>query len=180
MADEAGAYAYVRAGLAQRLRQASSALPDGLQFLIYEGHRPVALQRRYFERRLDRLRAAEPSGDPARLYLLASQYVSPPEIAPHSAGAAIDLTLCTDEGRELDLGTPLNATPEESGGACFTGHSPLSERARRNRAVLGEALREAGFANYPTEWWHWSYGDRYWAMITGARTAIYGPYDMRC
>jgi hypothetical protein len=89
LADEAGAYAHVRAGLAERLRQASSALPDGLQFLILEGHRPVALQRRYFEHRLDKLRAADPSSDPARLYMLASQYVSPPEIAPHSAGAAI-------------------------------------------------------------------------------------------
>lgn len=179
MADEAGAYAHVRAGLAERLRQASSVLPDGLQFLIFEGHRPLALQRRYFERRLGTLRAAEPSSDPARLHLLASQYVSPPGIAPHSAGAAIDLTLCTGEGRELDLGTPYDATPEESGGACFTGHSPLGETARRNRSILGKALRKAGFVNYPTEWWHWSYGDRYWAMITGASTAIYGPYDMQ-
>jgi len=90
LAGEAGsAYAYVRAGVADRLRQASGALPDGLQFLIFEGHRPVALQRRYFERRLDKLRAAEPASDPARLYMLASQYVSPPEIAPHSSSPGI-------------------------------------------------------------------------------------------
>jgi len=29
--------------------------------------------------------------------------------------------------------------------------------------------------NYPTEWWHWSYGDRYWAFVTGAPHALYGP-----
>jgi D-alanyl-D-alanine dipeptidase len=29
--------------------------------------------------------------------------------------------------------------------------------------------------NYPTEWWHWSYGDRYWALMTGAPAALYGP-----
>jgi D-alanyl-D-alanine dipeptidase len=29
--------------------------------------------------------------------------------------------------------------------------------------------------NYPTEWWHWSSGDRYWALITKADNAIYGP-----
>jgi zinc D-Ala-D-Ala dipeptidase len=29
--------------------------------------------------------------------------------------------------------------------------------------------------NYPTEWWHWSYGDRYWAYQSGARAARFGP-----
>ncbi|WP_281286552.1 M15 family metallopeptidase [Herbidospora galbida] len=40
--------------------------------------------------------------------------------------------------------------------------------------MLGTALTEAGLVNYPTEWWHWSYGDRYWAHVTGAGTARYG------
>ena len=31
----------------------------------------------------------------------------------------------------------------------------------------------AGFVNYPTEWWHWSYGDRYWALQSGQRVARY-------
>jgi hypothetical protein len=46
-------------------------------------------------------------------------------------------------------------------------------QARRNRAVLGAALTSSGLVNYGTEWWHRSYGDRYWAMLTGARTARY-------
>jgi hypothetical protein len=36
-------------------------------------------------------------------------------------------------------------------------------------------MGSAGFINYSTEWWHWSYGDRYWALITKADSAIYGP-----
>lgn len=32
----------------------------------------------------------------------------------------------------------------------------------------------AGFVNYPTEWWHWSHGDRYWAWSTRAPAARYG------
>ncbi|MEK8108013.1 hypothetical protein NKG94_28990 [Micromonospora sp. M12] len=32
--------------------------------------------------------------------------------------------------------------------------------------------------NYPTEWWHWSYGDRYWALMTGAPQTRYGPVDL--
>jgi zinc D-Ala-D-Ala dipeptidase len=45
--------------------------------------------------------------------------------------------------------------------------------------MLAEALRAAGLVNYPTEWWHWSYGDRYWALATGARHAVYGIVGSR-
>lgn len=41
--------------------------------------------------------------------------------------------------------------------------------------LLARVLRGAGLVNYPTEWWHWSYGDRYWALMTGAPAAVYGP-----
>jgi D-alanyl-D-alanine dipeptidase len=39
-------------------------------------------------------------------------------------------------------------------------------------------LDGAGLVNYPTEWWHWSFGDRYWALTTGAAAAVYGPLDV--
>jgi D-alanyl-D-alanine dipeptidase len=35
-------------------------------------------------------------------------------------------------------------------------------------------MRATGFVNYPTEWWHWSYGDRYWAYALGKRIAFFG------
>jgi D-alanyl-D-alanine dipeptidase len=43
--------------------------------------------------------------------------------------------------------------------------------------VLATALGGAGLVNYPTEWWHWSYGDRYWALLAGSAQAVYGPCD---
>jgi zinc D-Ala-D-Ala dipeptidase len=55
-----------------------------------------------------------------------------------------------------------------------TDAANLSAMARRNRRVLMTALAAAGLVNYPTEWWHWSYGDRYWALLTGQPAAIYG------
>jgi len=36
-------------------------------------------------------------------------------------------------------------------------------------------MEGAGFVNYPTEWWHWSYGDRDWTFVVGAPQARYGP-----
>ncbi|WP_406807061.1 hypothetical protein [Burkholderia semiarida] len=38
-------------------------------------------------------------------------------------------------------------------------------------------MTDAGFTNYPSEWWHWSVGDRYWAVIQNESHAIYGPVD---
>lgn len=178
-ADDAGDFAHVRAGLATRLLKAAEALPRGAHLLLIEGYRAPALQRRYFDGYLSSLRDASPGGDEEQLRMLTSRYVSPPEIAPHSAGAAIDLTLCAGDGTELDLGTPVNASPEQSAGACYTHHPSVGGEARRNRAVLAEALHGAGLVNYPTEWWHWSYGDRYWAMTTGAPRAIYGAANRR-
>lgn len=70
--------------------------------------------------------------------------MSPPDIAPHSAGAAVDLTLADADGRELDLGTRMNADPEESEGACYTEAADISTEARANRKLLGSVLTAAG------------------------------------
>jgi zinc D-Ala-D-Ala dipeptidase len=176
-ADDAGAFAKVRVDVRDRLIQAGAALPAGLRLLIVEGYRPPILQRVYFDEYVNELRADHPDWDMDRLRMAASRYVSPPEIAPHSAGAAVDLTLCTDDGEELDFGTRINASPEESSGACYTDYRELPAEARHNRAVLCAAMAGAGFVNYPTEWWHWSYGDRYWALATGSPAALYGPWS---
>ncbi|GAA4622056.1 M15 family metallopeptidase [Actinoallomurus vinaceus] len=172
--DEPAAY-FVREGVLDRLVKAQASLPEGVRLLLVEGYRPLSLQRRYFEGyAADQLRAENPGWPDERIIMAASRFVSPPEIAPHSAGAAVDLTLADADGRELDLGTAIDASPEESAGACFTAAGSIGDEARANREILAAALTAAGLVNYPTEWWHWSYGDHYWALATGA-AAPYGP-----
>lgn len=175
LADPEGAYAHLREGLLARLEKAQSQLPPGFHIVVVEGYRPPTLQRRYFEEYKDELRAAFPELSEPELHTAASRYVSPPDVAPHTAGAAVDLTLCGDDGAELDMGTEINANPEQSAGACYTASTAIGPVARRNRDVLGAALEGAGLVNYPTEWWHWSYGDRYWAMARRVPAALYGP-----
>ncbi|MDX3631480.1 M15 family metallopeptidase [Streptomyces europaeiscabiei] len=174
-ADSEGAYAHLREGVAWRLARAARLLPDGLRLLVTEGYRPLALQIEYFEAYAAELRLANPDWTEEHLRVQASRSLSPPEIGPHVAGAAVDLTLCTAAGEELDMGTRLDASPEESDDACYTDAPNISDTARRNRRTLSAALTTAGLVNYPTEWWHWSYGDRYWALMTGAPNALYGP-----
>jgi zinc D-Ala-D-Ala dipeptidase len=172
--DEAGAYGRVRTGVLGRLRSASETLPDGVRFLVVEGHRSSSEQARRFALHEDRLRRSGIT-DPAELRHRASAFVSPVEVAPHCAGAALDLTLADGDGAELDMGGAVNGHRTGDEQYCPLNASGLSARARHNRNLLARAMGSAGFINYPTEWWHWSYGDRYWALITKAGSAIYGP-----
>ncbi|MER6978777.1 M15 family metallopeptidase [Streptomyces carpinensis] len=176
--DGSGAFAHLREGVLERLLKAQGTLPDGLRLLFVEGYRPPALQRHYFGQYAAELSTVHPEWSAGQIRSAASRYVSPPEIAPHSAGAAVDLTLADAQGRELDLGTRLNASPEESAGACYTQAADISDEARVHRRILGTALATAGLVNYPTEWWHWSFGDRYWALDTGSAAAFYGPKEL--
>lgn len=38
-------------------------------------------------------------------------------------------------------------------------------------------MTSAAFVNYPSEWWHWSYGDKYWAAMLNRPYALYGFVD---
>ncbi len=175
LADPKGLYRMVRAGLAERLGRAASSLPAGVRLLIVEGYRPPELQLAYFDAYLAEMHQRYPRQSEEELHSLASRYVAPPGgLPPHCAGAAIDLTLADDNGIELEMGTQINESPEASDGRCYFASPDISRECRSNRALLSSVLGGAGLVNYPTEWWHWSYGDRYWALVTGSRSAIYG------
>lgn len=176
--DATGDWAHLRSDVVERLVRAQELLPDDWQWLLVEGHRPPELQQSIFDGYLTSLRDLRPDATESDLRTAATRWCAPMETAGHVAGAAVDLTVCTRDGAEVDMGCPEAATPEESNGACYTHAPGLTKGARRNRAAMGEALRSVGMVNYPTEWWHWSYGDRYWAFISGADHAVYGPRQL--
>ena len=167
--------AQVRVSVARQLVRARERLPQGLALRVVEGYRTAAAQRAIIESYTAQLREACPGVSPADLDHLTSRFVAPLAVAPHVAGAAVDVTLVDSTGCELDLGTPVDATPEQSDGACFFDAPQVTGQARAHRELLARVLGGAGLVNYPTEWWHWSYGDRYWALMTGAPAALYGP-----
>lgn len=174
--DPAGAWCQLRTGVIDRLSRAQQALPDGLRLLVVEGYRPAELQQHYFDSHRRELAHTHPEWSPERLDTEASKHIAPPAVAPHPCGAAVDVTLAHDDGTELDLGTAINATPDASANACFTAADNISDTARAHREILTTTLAGVGLANYPPEWWHYSYGDRYWAAATGAHAAIYAPH----
>ncbi|MFF3767344.1 hypothetical protein ACFYYR_25115 [Streptomyces sp. NPDC001922] len=89
--------------------------------------------------------------------------------------AAIPLQECGEDLADVRAHGLNVDDPEESAGACYTDAPGLSAQSRTNRATLGNALSAAGLINDPSEFWHWSFGDRYWAMQTQQRAALYGP-----
>lgn len=176
--DLSPAGALVRAGLGERLVAADATLPAGLRLRVVEGHRPVEEQRAIIAAYAAELCALHPGIGAAELERLTSRFVSPVDVAPHVAGAAVDLTLVDACGDELDLGTPIDATPEQSDGRCWFAADGIGADARAHRTLLAGVLQAQGLVNYPTEWWHWSFGDRYWAITTGAAHAVYGPLEI--
>lgn len=170
-----GERALVRSSLATRLEIAAGLLPPGISLQVVEGHRPVVVQQAIIARYSAEVCTHHPGISADELDRLTSRFVAPLGVAPHVAGAAVDLTLVDACGDPLDLGTAIDATPEQSAGRCYLASSRISADARAHRDLLADVLGGVGLVNYPTEWWHWSYGDRYWALISGADTALYGP-----
>lgn len=164
----------VRKEVLARLLKASETLVD-CRLMILECYRPTWLQRQYFDEYARELARAYPEYTEDQIYYEASKYVSPAAITPpHCTGGAVDLTLCDMEGVELDMGARVNATPLESNNLVYTDAVLPSAEAARNRQLLIDTMSSAGFVNYPYEFWHWSYGDRYWAYALRQKAAKYG------
>ena len=52
--------------------------------------------------------------------------------------------------------------------------------ARDNRKILVKTMESEGFSNYPSEWWHYDYGNRAWALRTRAGNEFYGCTESQC
>lgn len=172
--DFGAARARVRSLFAARLIEAQRLLPEGVRFRVVDGYRDASAQQRIIDHYGEQIVRLYPGISADQKQELTSRFVSPLSVAPHVAGAAADLTLVDAAGHELDMGTPIDATPEQSSGACYFHASNISDAARENRELLAGALLAVDCVNYPTEWWHWSFGDKYWALQTGATAALFG------
>lgn len=164
----------IRPDIKTRLLAAEMALPDGLCLMVYEAFRSRTRQRELWAPVHAGITANNPDWTPEQVYIEAARWVSPPDGfgSGHQAGAAVDVTLATADGKPLDMGTAMQAfsplTPTASN---------VTTDARRNRDLLVMTLQAQGLINYPNEWWHFSYGDRLWAEVTGRTSAFFAPVD---
>ncbi len=171
-------FSKVRSTVASKLRVAADQLPPHLGFLIKEGYRPRRRQMISYESVTHHIRTTYPELSEAQIVEETDKLCAPIDVAPHPTGAAVDLTLRdVKSGEELDLGTEYNAIPIETDNATFSDATNISDEAIELRRILYSAMTSAAFVNYPSEWWHWSYGDKYWAATLHRPYALYGVVD---
>jgi D-alanyl-D-alanine dipeptidase len=166
-------FTMVRKSVAERLLKADEILQQlrpGTKFVITETLRSYGIQKKLYERRLEDVKNERPDLNITRLEALAAESVSNPDIfSPHTTGGPIDLTLADVSGLRLDMGIKPGYGPWDR-----SDYQNLTKEQKENRELLAKVMQGAGFVNYPMEWWHWSFGDKYWGFVTG-NPAIYGP-----
>lgn len=174
-------YFWMRESVYDKLAKAQAALPKPLHFCLYEAYRSLNLQKFLFETHYANLQKLNPDFSPHQLFLATIKLVSPvvnedgsKNIPPHSTGAAIDVYLVDEQGVAVDMGIhPKDWMLDHDGSLSLTDSKLLSKEAKKNRAIMSKALLAQGFVNYPTEYWHWSYGDRYWAFMEKQPQTLY-------
>lgn len=161
----------LRTGAFALLLKAVETLPDGLHLKIYGAYRTLAEQRQRWEERLNETRLEFPHGSEEELRRITRRKIADPEagFGGHQTGGALDVTLCDKDGRELDMGNTVYTHNR----ATASAGKNLSGAQRCNRAILKKTMEQAGFRNYPAEWWHFCYGDKMWAAYSNRKTAIY-------
>lgn len=177
-----GNYCLVRLQVYKRLLCAQASLPQGYRLRLYEGLRSHASQEILFARQMARVTELEPALRPVEIHHAAKRLVAPvthwdgtPNVPPHSTGGAVDIEIVDDEGMVIDFGMEIKDWWMVDPQLCAPHSNLLSARARANRALLEQVMTLAGFVKYHEEWWHFSFGDEYWAQATGQRVAVYGP-----
>ena len=169
---------HMREGAAWRLVEVAKELAqrsDGIYALkITDAFRPLALQRKYFTEITEQIQEKEGLTGQA-LWERVTEFVADPELCPpHSTGGATDLTITNlTTGEDLDMGTSVDTVDDRSN----TWTEDISDEAKANRQLLWEVMTGHGFVNLASEWWHYSFGDQYWAIFTNQSAAIYGSRE---
>ena len=168
----------LRETLAHRLVEAIDRLPAEYSLSIFDGLRPLRVQKAIYDQFKAVLEAQHPDATPEELAVLLDDFVAlpvkrPHRPAPHTTGGAVDLTLCRN-GVPLDMGTGFDGfTALAYTRALEESCPPELEQARDDRRLLYHLMTSVGLVNYPCEWWHFAYGERQWAAFTG-KAPIYG------
>ncbi len=172
---------YLRQGVLNRLLQAQTLLAElqpGWRIQVFDAYRPIAVQQfmvdHTFQQVLrDRHLTAGDLTPDQRQDILELVYefwaVPNPDPAmppPHSTGGAVDVTLLAATGQVVNMGSPIDELSPRSYPDFFAESEDVCEQDyHAQRRLLHWVMTGAGFQSHPREWWHFSYGDQFWAWL---------------
>ncbi len=165
--------AYLRKGIVLKLKKARSYLPKGMTFVIRDAWRPADLQEKIKQKFVAMFMKKNPTWTKKRAIQETKKYVANSKgifASGHMTGGAVDLRLIYAKTgkrvpmRSWKLTYQENAQPIQP---------KLKPHLQRNRQIMFDALLKVGLTNYPSEFWHWSYGDAQWARRVGEKVAVY-------
>lgn len=107
----------------------------GLGLKIFDGYRPLEVQRKMWEVMPDSRYVANPYKNGSR----------------HNRGAAVDVSLVDSAGTELNMPTDFDDFSEKA----RQDYMNLPAEQRRNRWILRTVMEKHGFKPISSEWWHY-------------------------
>ncbi len=150
--------AFVQPEVAAKLLKAQNLLNKlrpGYRLLIFDAARPVKCQQMLWDAlKMPSREKGKYASNPARGSL-------------HNFGAAVDLSIVDEKGKELDMGCcfdylgPLAYPSLEN---KLLAEGKLTTTQVSNRKLLRSVMHQAGFFNIQTEWWHFNSCTRAEAM----------------
>ncbi|UOQ83765.1 M15 family metallopeptidase [Gracilibacillus salinarum] len=186
-------HCYLRQSVLDLLAKAARQLPKGYQFVIWDGYRPFDVQKEIYDQYFNKIQQQFPDHPSSVWHEKTKLFVSYPSIderkpAPHITGGAVDLTIRNEKKQLLDFGTAFDDFTEKANTAYFeklASGQKLSKQEQtilENRRLLYYLLKDVGFTNFHQEWWHFDYGDQWWAQQAGYAVAKYGvaPFKEGC
>lgn len=163
---------YARETVANLLKTADKVAKGvfGVRLLVLDAYRPVSVQTTLWDKYYCELKAQYPDLAEEELIAKVKQFVSKPSEdifhpSVHNTGGAVDVTLVMSDGTRLDMGTEFDDFSEKAHTAYFEkGRHKVYHR--NHRRMLYSIMTSVGFTNLPSEWWHYDYGDAFWAYYT--------------
>ena len=142
---------YVQKEVAERLAKCQHYLSrkyPNYHLLVYDGVRPLSVQWEMWNA-LDSIKPIE-----------RVKFVSNPKNGSvHNFGAAVDITICDENKVPLDMGAfydDMRKIAYPGLEQQFIASGELTQKHIENRKLLRKVLRNQGFMNIETEWWHFN------------------------
>lgn len=162
----------MRKSVFERLVVAKDQLPDDWQLVVKAAYRPLEVQQSVLEAFMSQSQHDHPEWSHAQHLAHARTFVADPAIVcpPHTTGGAVDVDVRSKTtGAMIDMGCPPNTDSDVS----FLHSDLMTGDQHRHRMILLAAMLDAGFAPNAYEWWHYQYGETYWAAFYGHNQTIY-------